>query len=54
MQYVMHSVAGFHIKGVRLNALWALKLLYLFGVLVFSLLTQSASKTMCICGSLAA
>lgn len=44
VQYIMHSAAGFYVKGVRLNATWALKLLYLFGVLLFSLLTQSVLK----------
>lgn len=36
--------AGFYVKGVRLNATWALKLLYLFGVLIFSLFTQAVLK----------
>lgn len=45
VQYIMHSAAGFYVKGVRLNATWALKLLYLFGVLLFSLLTQSVLKS---------
>lgn len=44
VQYIIHSAAGFYVKGVRLNATWALKLSYLFGVLLFSLLTQSVLK----------
>lgn len=44
VQYIAHSAAGFYVKGVRLNTTWALKLLYLFGVLLFSLLTQAVLK----------
>jgi len=44
VQYIMHSAAGYYVMGARLNATWALKLSYLFGVLLFSLLTQSVLK----------
>mmetsp|Transcript_110278 Transcript_110278/g.355664 ORF Transcript_110278/g.355664 Transcript_110278/m.355664 type:complete len:1016 (-) Transcript_110278:21-3068(-) len=41
VQYIIQSAAGFYVKGVRLNATWALKLSYFFGVLMFTMLTQS-------------
>merc|ERR1712232_868274 len=42
--YIMHSAAGFYVKGVRLNATWALKLSYLFGALIFTMTTQAVLK----------
>jgi len=44
VEYITHSAAGFYVRGVRLTATWALKLSYLCGVLLFSLLTQSVLK----------
>lgn len=44
VQYITHSAAGFYVKGVRLNAVMALKLTYLVGVIVFTLVTQSMLK----------
>mmetsp|Transcript_20272 Transcript_20272/g.58790 ORF Transcript_20272/g.58790 Transcript_20272/m.58790 type:complete len:917 (+) Transcript_20272:33-2783(+) len=45
VQYIMHSAAGWYVQGVRLNATWALKMMYFFGVMLFSLLTQSVLKS---------
>lgn len=41
VQYIMHSSAGFYVKGVRLSAMWAWKMTYLMGVVVFTLASQS-------------
>jgi len=41
VQYIMHSGAGFYVKGVRLSAFMALKASYLIGVVTFTLVTQS-------------
>lgn len=43
VQYVIQSDAGFYLKGVRVNAMWAWKVTYLFGVVVFTLATQSVT-----------
>jgi len=40
VQYIMHSAAGFYVKGVRLSAFMALKLAYIFGVVLFTSVTQ--------------
>mmetsp|Transcript_9358 Transcript_9358/g.26952 ORF Transcript_9358/g.26952 Transcript_9358/m.26952 type:complete len:900 (+) Transcript_9358:67-2766(+) len=44
VDYIARSAAGFYVRGVRLTGTSALKLAYLFGVLMFSLLTQSVLK----------
>lgn len=45
VQYIMHSGAGFYVKGVRLSAFMAIKLSYLIGVVTFTLVTQSVLRT---------
>jgi hypothetical protein len=40
VQYIMHSAAGFYVKGVRLQTFMAIKLTYLLGVAAFAGLTQ--------------
>lgn len=40
VNYIVHSAAGFYLKGVRLSAFMVLKLSYLFGMLAFTALTQ--------------
>lgn len=41
VQYIEQSAAGFYVKGVRLRAYMALKISYLFGALLFTLLSSS-------------
>jgi len=39
VQYITHSAAGFYVKGVRLSAYMALKLMYIFGGVLFTMVT---------------
>lgn len=39
--HILHSAAGFYVKGVRLSGSMALKLVYLFGVVLFTFLTRA-------------
>eukprot|EP00811_Abedinium_folium_P031717 NODE_5183_length_1800_cov_3.346683.p1 GENE.NODE_5183_length_1800_cov_3.346683~~NODE_5183_length_1800_cov_3.346683.p1 ORF type:complete len:435 (+),score=53.89 NODE_5183_length_1800_cov_3.346683:84-1307(+) len=41
VRYITDSAAGFYVKGVRINALMALKLAYVFGTVMFALLTRT-------------
>jgi len=41
VQFINQSAAGFYVKGVRLNAVWAMKISYLVGVLMVTTITQS-------------
>lgn len=41
VQYIVHSAAGFYVKGVRLRATWALKVAYLSAAILFSVISQS-------------
>lgn len=41
VEYIEHSAAGFYIRGMRLSTIMALKLCYLFGFVVFTLIVQA-------------
>lgn len=41
VQHITSSNAGFYVKGVRLTALMALKLMYVFGIISFTLVSNS-------------
>lgn len=45
VQYIMHSGAGFYVKGVRLSAFMAIKMSYLIGVVTFTIVTQSVLRS---------
>lgn len=45
VQYIVHSSAGFYVKGIRLNSTLAFKMSYLSGVLFFTMLTQRVLKS---------
>jgi len=45
VEYITHSAAGFYVKGVRLSAFMAFKLTYLFGVVMFTLITQAVLRS---------
>lgn len=41
VQYIMQSSAGWYVRGVRLSVMWAVKIVYLFAVVVFTITSQS-------------
>lgn len=45
VQHIMHSFAGFYVKGIRLNASVAFKMSYLSGMLLFTFFTQRLLKS---------
>lgn len=45
VEYITNSAAGFYVKGVRLSAFMAFKLTYLFGVVMFTLITQAILRS---------
>jgi len=42
VEYVVHSAAGFYVKGVRLTAFMTLKITYVLGVIGLTLVTRVA------------
>jgi len=44
VQYIVHSAAGFYIKGVRITSYMTMKVMYLLGVISFTIVSQSVLK----------
>merc|ERR1719361_3161977 len=45
VQYITNGAAGFYVKGVRLTAFMATKLAYFFGIIMFTVVSQSILAT---------
>lgn len=45
VQYITNCASGFYVKGVRLSAFMAMKLAYLFGIIIFTCISRSMTQT---------
>jgi len=44
VHYIVHSAAGFYLKGVRITSYMAIKMMYLLGVITFTIVSQTVLK----------